>query len=112
MVARKIKITRDNGIYGVKEYDAYQIDGAQAIVVYKGEKLWTLHHINSGLSVDSLIPVTMKRSKTSLVAFVTAMEAENKDAFWTLGAVTDTKWNQAQKDAAKVLIDWAREYQP
>lgn len=105
----KIKIMQDRGIYGKVERDAYTVDGAEAVAIFKGDKIWSLFHIASGLSVDSLIPATFKRTKSSLTDFVKRMEAENKDAFWELAAVDSASgWKQSQKEAAATLVTWGR----
>lgn len=105
----KIKIMQDRGIYGKAERDAYTVAGAEAIAIFKNDKTWSLIHVASGLSVDSLMPRRFKRTKVSLTDFVRRMEEENKDAFWELaGVYSASGWKQSQKDAAKALIDWGR----
>lgn len=111
MAATKITVETDNGIYGTKEVTGYQIDGAEGLVIYKGHKLWTILHLNSRLSVDSLIPVKMKRTKASLCAFVAAMANNNRDAYFDLMATNGKDWTRSQKEAANILSQWAREYQ-
>lgn len=111
MTTTKMTVETDHGIYGKKEVTGYQVDGAEGLVIYKGHKMWTITHINSGLSVDSLIPVKMKRTKAGLCAFVKAMATENAEAYFDLMATNGKDWTRSQKDAANVLSSWSREYQ-
>lgn len=102
---------QDCGIYGVQDHKAYKTHKNSPFAVFKNGKNWSIGQERSGLTLDSLIPARMIRSKTRLLLFLEEMQTACPEACEKVGLVDATGWNAENRPFGQMLVDWARNYE-
>lgn len=104
----QIEYTQDRGIYGKKSWTGFAPSLSSPFAVFKDETGWAIGHHKTGLSVCSLIPRGVGRTKAALLLLLVQMEAEEPDAVAAMNDVGKFPISKDLRWAGHKLIDWCR----
>jgi hypothetical protein len=103
----QIEYTQDRGIYGKKSWTGFAPTLSSPFAVFKDETGWAIGHRKTGLSVCSLIPRGVRRTKTALLLLLAQMEADEPDAVAAMNEIEGFPIKgDVLRTAGKKLIDW------
>lgn len=105
----KCEFVQDRGIYGKVPVPAFKPHALSMFAVFKDESRgWQIGQCRSGMSVMSMIPRHVQRSKRVLLDVIERMERERPDATALVGLVDGASWPDEIRPFGTELIEWAR----
>lgn len=98
---------QDRGIYGTALQKGWKTSEQSPFVIFKGDKLWTIGHAPSRLSVDSMIPVGWPRTKAGVAELVKRIEAALPEEVAVMATCTGSGFSASQSEAVRRVKQFA-----